>query len=176
VADAQAEVIQAEIVLAAAQEVVDEAQQVVDAAQAVVDAILAEIEGTEQYVDELSDKEVFAYNRAFNNAIQTDLLPLDIDLDLLNFLAENGNTNRDIQLATNGFESEARFMRKATWFEAKAESTGKDHFYAKADRARAKGAAQKAKFLDKVGADLGSDQAKATAKGHAKRAARAQGR
>jgi uncharacterized cupredoxin-like copper-binding protein len=171
VIQAQADVTAAEMDLADAQMILDETQMVVDAAQAVVDAIVAEIEGTEEFVANLSDEEVFGFNRSFNNAIQTDLLPLDIDLDLLDQLALDGLTNREIQLATNGFESEARFMRIADRFDAKAAASGMDHFAAKADRARAKGTAQKEKFLAKVGVEEAvAEAASEAAKDRGKRA------
>jgi len=166
----------AKVALDDAQKALDDAQVVVDAAQAVVDAIVAEIEGTEEFVANLSDDDVFALNRSLHNAVQTGLLPLDIDLELLELLADGGLSNREVQLATNGFESEARFNRIADRFEAKAASSGKDHFLAKADRARAKGAAMKEKFLAKVGAgevvaEVASEAAHSAASEHARNAA-----
>lgn len=167
----QARALAAEGAVDTAQMNLDEAQGVVDAAQAVVDAIVAEIEGTEAFVAGLSEDDVFALNRALNNAVHTDLLPLDIDLALLEQLAEGGLTNREVQLATNAFEAQARFDRLADRFEAKAEASGKEQFLAKADRARAKGAAMKDKFLGKLAGDAAGEAAHAAASEHARNAA-----
>jgi hypothetical protein len=137
-------------VLDGAQAGVDTAQTTLDEANAAVQAILAEVQGTEEFVAQLDDQQVFAVNRALHNAVQSGLLPLDIDLDLLQRIVAEDFGNREIQALTHAFELEARFERRAARFEAKADATGNDTFQDHADRARAQGAALKEKFLARL--------------------------
>jgi predicted nucleic acid-binding Zn-ribbon protein len=167
VAAAEEDVAAAEMDVADAQSEVDTVNAAVMEAEAAVQAILDEIEGTEELVAAMSDKQVFALYRSLNNAIQTGLLPLDLDVEMLQRIVDENLGNREIQALTNGFEQEARFEMLAMRFEAKAEATGDDQFLDKADRARGKGAAQKEKFLarlDGPGHSATSEAATAAAK------------
>jgi hypothetical protein len=144
--------------VADAQEVVDAADEVADAAEMnrddaaeIVAAINEEIDGTEEFVDNLDDRTVFALNRSLNNAVRTRLLPLDIDLDELNRITDEDFGNGEIQQLTQAFETEARFERLATRFDAKAEATGREQFTVNAERARNRGQERKESFLDRIG-------------------------
>jgi hypothetical protein len=142
--------------------------------------ILDEIEGTEELVAALEDKQAFALLRSLNNAVKTGLLPLDLDVALLQRIIDEDFGSREIQALTNGFEQEARFELLAARFEARAEATGNDHFVENAERARDRGASQKEKFLARLDgpgsdAETGAREAAREAAGQAVReAARAQ--
>jgi hypothetical protein len=130
----------------------DGAQGEYDAAKTVVDAIVAEIEGTEEFVDGLDDDQAFALNRSLNNANKSGLLPLDIDLDVLSRIVDEDLANGEIQQLTHAYEMEARFERLAARFDDKG-----DGFEAQAERARRKGADSKDKFLCRIGDGCDSD-------------------
>jgi hypothetical protein len=101
-----------------------------------------ELAAVEEKVAELDEEQVFAFNRAFNNAIASGL-PLDIDsVDLEGI--ENFD-RQQINAFTKAYESEAKFL-------SIAERTGQtEKFEAKAER-------QKAKFLAKIGPDTVDDE------------------
>jgi hypothetical protein len=186
--DAEDEVVQAQAVVDSAEDAVqvaqverDQAQQVFDAAEdvrdekaAIVAAIEAEIELTEELVDALTDRQVFAMNRSLHNARVTDLTPFLIGSAELQAVLDGDYGNPAINALITGFEAEARFDRLAARFEEKAAMTGEDHFLEKAEFARAKAETQKQKFLDKSErlADVGKGRgAKELSRGQAKRAA-----
>jgi len=129
-----------------AQAKVDGHQADYDAASTRVEGILAEIDGTSDFVASLDDEQARALNRSLHNAVASGLLPLDIDLDVLARILEEGLANGEIQQLTHAFEMEARFERLAARFDAKG-----DRFDAQAERARAKGASSKERFLCRIG-------------------------
>jgi hypothetical protein len=149
--DANMAVADSQQVVDAAEEVVDASEMTRDDAAEVVAAINEEIDGTEEFVDGLDDRTVFALNRSLNNAVRTGLLPLDIDLDELNRIVDEDFGNGEIQQLTQAFEVEARFEQLAARFDAKAEATGRDQFAVNADRARNRGQERKDSFLDRIG-------------------------
>jgi hypothetical protein len=129
---------------------VDAAQMVVDDKAAIVQAIVDEIELTVALIDELSDEQVAALNRALHNAIQTGLVPFEIDSEHLQAILDGEYGVRQISHLITGFEKEARFERLAARFETRATETGNEKFLGHAERARAKGASEKEKFFDKI--------------------------
>ena len=135
-------VVTAQMVLDDAQAAVDVAQMVVDEAQAVVQAIVDEIEGTEEFVANLDEDLVFALNRARHPAVQTDLLPLDIDLDLLSRITAEDLGNGEIQALTRGFRFQERFNRKAADFATQGKTQQAEFVSAKADEMLAKNLAR----------------------------------
>jgi hypothetical protein len=143
VAVAEAELDAAAVELAAKQVVFDEKL-------AAVNAILDELALTEQLVGELSEEQVAALNRALHNAIQTGLLPLDLDSHHLQAVLDGHYGNREIQALITAYEQEARFLRIAQRFADKAAETEEDKFLHHADRAAAKAGAEKDKFLGKL--------------------------
>ena len=154
--EAQDTVDTAEVIAENADELVDVKEMGRDDAQELVDMINEEIDGTEEFVENLDDRTVFALNRSLNNAVRTGLLPLDIDLDVLNRITDEDLGNGEIQQLTHAFETDARFERLAARFDAKAEASDNDQFASHAERARNKGQERKNSFLDRIG-DGGDD-------------------
>ena len=154
--EAQDTVDTAEVIVENADELVDVKEMGRDDAQELVDMINEEIDGTEEFVENLDDRTVFALNRSLNNAVRTGLLPLDIDLDVLNRITDEDLGNGEIQQLTHAFETDARFERLAARFDAKADASGNDKFASHAERARNKGQERKNSFLDRIG-DGGDD-------------------
>lgn len=90
------------------------------------------------FVDSLSNEQVFAFNRALNNAIRSQLYSYIIyDLDLLESLDVATLSSREINAITKALEEEAKFTKLY-------EQTGNEKFLAKAE-------SQKQKFLAKAG-------------------------
>ena len=139
--------------VAAAQAKVDAAQADVDAAQAKVDAANTQVTGgSTALVDQMSDSQVFALNRALNNAAHNGLGPLAIDPALLQRIVDEGLGNKEIQTLTQAVELRARFEANAARFDAKAEASGDAKFSDKADAMRVRGAALESKFLARLDA------------------------
>ena len=136
--------------VAAAQAKVDAAQADVDAAQAKVDAAQAQVGGATAIVDQMSDDQVFALNRALNNAAHNGLGPLAFDPALLQRIIDEDLGNREIQQLTQGVELRARFEANAARFDAKADASGDSRFNDKADAMRERGAALEGKFLARL--------------------------
>jgi hypothetical protein len=136
--------------VAAAQAKVDAAQADVDAAQAKVDAAQTQVGGATAIVDQMSDDQVFALNRALNNAAHNGLGPLAFDPALLQRIIDEDLGNREIQQLTQGVELRARFEANAARFDAKADATGDTRFNDKADAMRERGEALEGKFLARL--------------------------
>ena len=162
----------AQTLLNDAQDDVDVAQIDVDEAQEVVQIIVDEIEGTEEFVANLDEDLVFALNRSLHPAVQTDLLPLDIDLDLLSRITAEDLGNGEIQALTRGFRFQERFNRKAADFAAQGKTQQAEFFSAKADEMLAKNLARVDGPAGKSGAGA-ADAAVAAASGLAAEAANA---
>jgi len=132
----------------------DSAEGALDDAQGVVDAINEEIDGTEEFVENLDDKSAFALNRSLNNAVKSGLMPLDIDLDVLQRIIDEDLGNGEIQKLTHAYEMEARFERLAARFDDR----DAEKFASQADRARSKGQSSRDKFLGQIGDGSGDDE------------------
>ena len=102
-----------------------------------------------EQVDEMSDEQVTAMNQKLHNTLNNGLIPVIGSDDVMRILDENFN-DEQISAFTKAFEAEAMFVRHAAKFEDKYEATGKAQFLVNAERAEAKAAAEKAKFLAKV--------------------------
>jgi hypothetical protein len=153
------------------------AQAKVDAAQADVAAAQSQIDGAAPIVAQLTDQQVFALNRALNNAAHNGLAPIQIDPALLQRIADEDLGNREIQQLTQGLELRERFDQHAARFEAKAVASGKPAFHDRADRMRERGAALEEKFLARVddsapGSQTASNDAAAKVRDEAGEAAR----
>lgn len=162
-ADAQQAVDDAQAVFDEKQGAVDAAQADVEAAAAVVQAIEDEIQATADLIGELSDEQVFALNRSLHNAIVTGLLPLDIDSEYLEAILSGEYDGPQINAFIKAYEEEARFQKLAARFHDKAEASGDDVFYQHEERALAKAASQKEKFLE-LAERLESNLARAAAR------------
>jgi colicin import membrane protein len=148
--------------VAAAQAKVDAAQADVDAAQAKVDTAQTQIGGATGLVDQMSDAQVFALNRALNNAAHNGLGPLAFDPALLQRIIDEDLGNREIQMLTQGVELRARFESNAARFDAKADASGDPKFADRADAKRDRGEALEGKFLARLD-DPSADAADAAA-------------
>jgi hypothetical protein len=116
-------------------------QQVTDFAQ--------EQEIIEEQVEAMTDDQVFAMNRSLNNTLSNGLILMMGSEDVMRILDENFNA-KQINAFTKAFEAEAIFLRQAAKFDEKFAATGKGQFQLNADRAVAKAATEKEKFLGKV--------------------------
>lgn len=135
-------------------------------------AIESEINDTALFVESLTEDQVFALNRALNNAVNSGLV-LDIDSEDLVLIADANKLQ--INAFTQAFEQEARFLLKADKFATKAEESGNEKFLTIGDRMTTKADVQKAKFLGKIDrfADSPSTTASSVAKQEAKASAKA---
>lgn len=135
------------------QEIIDRLEGEVDRRQGAFDderlALGEETERVRELIDDLSDDQVFAYNRALNNTISNKLV-WHLDDDTLKRSLGADLDSHQINALTQALEQEARFDLKADHFRDLADETGKDHFYAQARRAATKADSQRKKFLDKV--------------------------
>jgi hypothetical protein len=147
--------------VAGAQAKVDAAQADVDAAQAKVDSAQAQVGGATGLVDQMSDDQVFALNRALNNAAHNGLGPLAFDPALLQRIIDEDLGTKEIQTLTHAVELHARFDQHADRFDAKADASGDARFSDKADAMRDRGAALEGKFLARL--DPSDDAADAAA-------------
>jgi hypothetical protein len=157
--------------VAAAQAKVDAAQADVDAAQAKVDTAQTQVGGATGLVDQMSDKQVFALNRALNNAAHNGLGPLAFDPALLQRIIDEDLGNREIQALTHAVELHARFDQHADRFDAKADASGDTKFNDKADAMRDRGETLEGKFLARLD-DPSADAAAEAASDAAREAAR----
>lgn len=133
----------------AEQEILDRIQAEVDRRQAAVDDSQREIDRVKTLISELSEDQVFAYNRSLNNAISEKLVPY-LDDELLKRGLGADLDRQEINALTQAVEQEARFAIKSERFRSKAEASGREHFLDKADRMDARGDAQRDKFLAKI--------------------------
>jgi len=160
----------------AEQEVIDRIQAEVDRRQATLDSSREDIARTLERIADLSDEEVFAYNRALNNAISSKLVPY-LDAELLERALCADLDRHQINALTQALEQEARFTIKSERLRDLAEETGDDSYLAKAERMEAKAESQKQKFLAKIGdtshvEPLPTDEIREEGRRHARAAAR----
>jgi hypothetical protein len=101
-------------------------------------------ERAEAFVESLSDEQVFAFNRALNNALKNRLYrEILYDLDLLESLDVQSLTKQDINAITKAFEEETKFNNLY-------EKTGDEKFLAVAG-------IKKVKFMTKAGIEMGEE-------------------
>jgi hypothetical protein len=137
----------------APQEIIDDLEAQLMAAEGALTQeemdFTAEQGAIQEQVDAMSDDQVIAMNRSLNNTLSNGLILMLDSEDVMRILDENFNAQQ-INAFTKAFEAEAIFLRQANMFEEKYDSTGKAQFLTNADRAVAKAATEKAKFLGKV--------------------------
>jgi len=155
--------------VAGAQAKVDAAQADIDAAQAKVDSAQAQVGGATGLVDQMSDDQVFALNRALNNAAHNGLGPLAFDPALLQRIIDEDLGTKEIQTLTHAVELHARFDQHADRFDAKADASGDARFSDKADAMRDRGATLEGKFLARLDPSDDAADAAAEAAGDAAR-------
>lgn len=112
-------------------------------------AIEDEKAATAEALDQLSDDQILALNRALNNAEASGLL-VNIDAEHLQLILDEDYDRRQIMAITTGLEKEARALDKAGDFEARAEATGNDKFLEQAERFRTRAEVEKTKFFTKA--------------------------
>ncbi|MBL4743440.1 MAG: hypothetical protein JKX87_02205 [Cycloclasticus sp.] len=139
-----------------------------DVLTAIEEEFKTEFNAIMDFVANLLDEQVFALNRALNNAVNSGLL-VDIDSEDLALL--EGANKLQINAFTQAFEQDARFQLKADMFAIKAEETGDDKFLEMSERMEAKGEDQKEKFLARM--DYFSGSSSGIANGGAKDSAQA---
>jgi hypothetical protein len=158
----------------APQEVIDELEKELEEAEGALveekEDFAVEQDTIEEQVDEMSDDQVIAMNRSLNNTLHNGLIPVISSDDIMRLL-EDGYSAEQINAFTKAYEAEAIFVRQRDRFEDKYEDTGKEQFLRNAERADAKAANEKAKFLAKVDRFDSSDEVEAHDSGEAIEAA-----
>ena len=137
------------IAAGAPQETIDRIQAEVDRREATVESGREEIQRVLQLVADLSDEQVFAYNRALNNTLHNGLV-YDLDSETLKRALGADLDRRQINAVTKALEQEARFLQKAEYYRGLAESTGDESYLRQAARAEAKAESEREKFLARV--------------------------
>ena len=106
----------------------------------------SEIEATRVLVGALDRAQLFALRDGLNEAERARLLPLDIDVDVLERIVTEDLAASEVLQLVHAFALEARYERMARRFDARGEG-----YEAFAERARAEGAGQRARFLCGIG-------------------------
>lgn len=144
------------------QELADAQQALTDAEQDLTDA-QGDLEQTILDVDEetalvtelvgqLSEEQLFAFNRSLNNSLH-NVFPVELDADILQAAIDGEYDKRQINFLTKAYEEEAKFLSLAEKFDAKAEESGDDKFLEQAERMRERAESSKEMFLARIDHD-----------------------
>ncbi|NOQ78335.1 MAG: hypothetical protein GQ546_02930 [Gammaproteobacteria bacterium] len=108
-----------------------------------------EVKNEDGEVVTLTDEQIFALNRALNNATNNGLV-VDFNSDYLEEVIAGEYNKQQTNAVTKALEEEAKFDKLSDKFTSKYDLTDNEKFLDKADMMTVKGERQKDKFLAKV--------------------------